>query len=71
MKRTPTTVRRSFVAYLWLPDQADAAVSNDAQRCACLCAGCGLAEELAEVSWFEAARKGPGRGFTFYPDDVS
>ena len=32
----------------------------------------GLAvENLAEVSWFEAARKGPGRGFTFHPDDVS
>jgi hypothetical protein len=28
-------------------------------------------ERLAEVSWFEAARKGSGRGFTFYPDDVS
>ena len=28
-------------------------------------------EELAEVSWFEAVRRGPGRGFTFYPDDAS
>ena len=25
-------------------------------------------EEIAQVSWFEAMRKGPGRGFTFYPD---
>jgi len=25
-------------------------------------------EDVIEVSWFEAARKGPGRGFTFYPD---
>ena len=28
-------------------------------------------EEVVEVSWFEAARKGPGRGFTFYPDASS
>lgn len=28
-------------------------------------------ERLVEVSWFEAVRHGPGRGFTFYPDDAS
>jgi hypothetical protein len=28
-------------------------------------------EDVVEVSWFEAARKGPGRGFTFYPDAIS
>jgi hypothetical protein len=28
-------------------------------------------EEVVEVSWFEAAWKGPGRGFTFYPDAPS
>ena len=28
-------------------------------------------EELAVVSWFEAIRRGPGRGYTFYPDDAS
>jgi hypothetical protein len=28
-------------------------------------------EQVVEVSWFEAARKGPGRGFTFYPDAPS
>jgi len=28
-------------------------------------------EDVLEVSWFEAARKGPGRGFTFYADAVS
>jgi hypothetical protein len=29
------------------------------------------AEKIAEVSWFEMARRAPGRGFTFYPDAVS
>ena len=29
---------------------------------------CVAVEEVVEVSWFEAALKGPGRGFTFYPD---
>lgn len=28
-------------------------------------------EEMAQVSWFEMARRGPGRGFTFYPDAPS
>jgi len=28
-------------------------------------------EEITEVSWFEMARRGPGRGFTFYPDAPS
>jgi len=28
-------------------------------------------EELVEVSWFEAVRRGPGRGFTFYTDAIS
>jgi hypothetical protein len=28
-------------------------------------------EDVLEVSWIEAARKGPGRGFTFYADAVS
>ena len=28
-------------------------------------------EELQEVTWFEAVRKGPGHGFTFYPDAES
>ncbi len=28
-------------------------------------------EEVTKVSWWEAVRGGPGRGFTFYPDDVS
>jgi hypothetical protein len=29
------------------------------------------AEEITEVSWFEMVRRGPGRGFTFYPDAPS
>jgi hypothetical protein len=28
-------------------------------------------EELVEVSWLEAVRRGPGGGFGFYPDDAS
>ena len=28
-------------------------------------------EEIEQVSWFEAVRRGPGRGFGFYPDAVS
>src|SRR5262245_18072002 len=28
-------------------------------------------DEIAQVSWFEMARRGPGRGFTFYLDWAS
>jgi hypothetical protein len=28
-------------------------------------------EGVVEVSWFEAARRGPGSGYTFYPDGAS
>jgi len=28
-------------------------------------------DQVARVSWFEMARRGPGRGFTFYPDGAS
>jgi hypothetical protein len=28
-------------------------------------------EKVAEVSWFEMVRRGPGQGFTFYPDESS
>jgi hypothetical protein len=28
-------------------------------------------EDVVEVSWFETIRRGPGRGFTFYPDAIS
>jgi hypothetical protein len=31
----------------------------------------GSVQDVAQVSWFEMARRGPGRGFTFYPDGAS
>jgi hypothetical protein len=30
-----------------------------------------VVEEVAEISWFEMTRKGPGCGFTSYPDEAS